>query len=261
MTGNRKFVNIIKISTSIVLVILIALIINIAKNHNDKNLATELSLSGKRVMVLGGPNEKYEDKLYNEDTSPVFKYSNISDEIKEKMIRVSWKEDSPVKLEDLAYINVTYWGFDNAEHVGEMIVHEKLALEVLEIFKELYEARFSIEKIVLIDEYDANDDLSMADNNTSAFCSREVTGKKGVFSEHSYGVAIDINPIQNPYIKGDIVLPEEGSFYLDRNNVRKGMITKGDVCYNAFKNRGWVWGGEWNTLKDYQHFQKKIEDN
>ncbi len=256
MTRNRKVVNIIKISTFIVLVILIALIIN-----KTKKQAIEPLLSDNRVLALDSQNGKYEDELYDEDTVTVFKYSNLSEDIKEKIVGVSWKENSPVKLEDLAYIKVTYWGFDDIEHVGELIVHEKLAQEVVEIFKELYEARFPIEKIRLIDEYDANDDLSMADNNSSAFCSREVTGKKGVFSEHSYGVAIDINPIQNPYVKGDIILPEEGSLYLDRDNIRKGMVTKGDVCYNAFKNRGWTWGGEWNTLKDHQHFQKKIEDN
>ncbi len=260
MTGNKKVVNIIKISTLIVLVILIALIINKAKDHNAKNLTMEPLLLDNMVLALDSPNEKYEN-VHEKDIILVFAYSNLSEEVRERIVGVSWKEDSPVKLEELVYINVTYWGFDDKEHVGEVIVHEKLAQEVLEIFKELYEARFPIEKIRLIDEYDASDDLSMADNNSSAFCSREVTGKKGVFSEHSYGIAIDINPVQNPYIKGNIILPEEGSIYTDRDNIQKGMITKGDVCYNAFKNRGWTWGGEWKTLKDYQHFEKKIEDN
>lgn len=255
MTGNRKAANIIKISSLIVLVILIALIIN-----RTKKQVIEPLLSDNSVVAFDSSNDD-KNEADDKDTEPVFSYSSLLEKTIGKIVGVSWKENTPVKLEDLAYIKVTYWGFDDMEYLGEIIVHEKLAQEVTEIFKELYDAKFPIEKIRLIDEYDANDDLSMADNNTSAFCSREVTGKKGVFSEHSYGIAIDINPIQNPYVKGDIILPEEGSTYLDRENVRKGMITKGDVCYNAFKNRGWTWGGEWNTLKDYQHFEKKIEDD
>lgn len=252
MIINKKDIRNIKVLTLVVLIVLIALIVlnKIGKNKNQK-LAMESLLSDIKILGLDAPNE--------ESTAPVFIYSSLSEDIIEKILGVSWKENAPVKLEELSCIYVTYWGFDEIEHVGEMIVHKKIAQEVTEIFKELYEARFPIEKIMLIDEYDANDDLSMADNNSSAFCSREVTGKKGVFSQHSYGAAIDINPIQNPYIKGDIILPEEGSIYIDRSNVRKGMIIKGDVCYNAFKSRGWIWGGEWSSLKDYQHFQKKID--
>nr|WP_243182907.1 M15 family metallopeptidase [Anaerosolibacter carboniphilus] len=101
----------------------------------------------------------------------------------------------------------------------------------------------------------------MENNNTSAFNFRDVADSKGVLSKHSYGVAIDINPIQNPYMKGEKVSPAAGKSYLDRGEIRKGMIIKGDVCYKAFKDRGWTWGGEWKTMKDYQHFQKSIPLN
>jgi hypothetical protein len=129
----------------------------------------------------------------------------------------------------------------------------------VEIFKELFEARFPIEKIRLIDEYEANDNKSMADNNTSSFCFREIDGKPGKLSKHSYGVAIDINPVQNPYVYMDKVSPEAGREYLDRSKVTKGMIVKDDVCYKAFINRGWTWGGDWKNEKDYQHFQKSLD--
>ena len=97
----------------------------------------------------------------------------------------------------------------------------------------------------------------MEDNNTYAFSVRPKTGKKS-FSKHAYGFAIDINPAQNPYIKNNIIEPKNSKDYLDRKNIRKGMIVKGDVCYNAFKKRGWTWGGEWKSLKDYQHFEKSL---
>lgn len=190
----------------------------------------------------------------------LFTYSPLSEEVIERIMGVSYKENDNVKIEDLAYLSVTHWGFDDKEHTGELIVNMKVAEEVIEIFRELYEAKFPIEKIGLIDEYDANDDLSMSDNNTSAFCYREITGSSGKLSNHSYGIAIDINPAQNPYVKNNTVLPEIGKEYLDRENIRKGMIVEGDACYNAFKSRGWTWGGEWQSLKDYQHFEYSIPD-
>ena len=190
----------------------------------------------------------------------IFTYTPLPKEVIEKITGISYKENDNVKIEDLSYLQVTYWGFDDKEYIGEIIVNTKVAGEVIEIFKELHQAKFPIEKIRLIDEYDANDDLSMADNNSSAFCYREIVGSRNKLSNHSYGMAIDINPVQNPYIKKNIILPEAGTEYLDRENIRKGMIVKGDVCYNAFKSRGWTWGGEWNTLKDYQHFELNITD-
>jgi hypothetical protein len=153
-------------------------------------------------------------------------------------------------------VHLTYVGFDGLSHYGTMVVNESVAVDVVEIFREIYEAGFSIEKIELIDIYGGDDDLSMADNNSSAFNYREVPGTTSI-SKHSYGVAIDINPIQNPYIVGDEVMPEVGRDYLDRDDVRQGMIVTDDVVYDAFISRGWTWGGEWRSVKDYQHFVKE----
>lgn len=257
----RKRHNGIKNILLIVLILIIFLFIMDDREDSrwdEKKLELEI-LSAENISSFNILEEQFSSESGGiEDSIPVFKYSNLSKDVKERIVGVSWKENSPIELEDLCYINVTYWGFDDKEHIGELIVHKELAQEVIEIFKELYETKYPIEKIKLIDEYNADDNLSMADNNTSAFCSREVTGQKGVFSRHSYGIAIDINPVQNPYVKGEIVLPEEGREYLDRTNIRKGMITVGDPCYNAFKSRGWTWGGEWYSLKDYQHFEKEI---
>ncbi|WP_129598357.1 M15 family metallopeptidase [Anaerophilus nitritogenes] len=187
-----------------------------------------------------------------------FTYEPLPDFIKQKIQGISWKENPFVSLDDLAYVKICYVGFDDQDHQGELIVHKKVAKEVVEIFEELYKAKFPIEKIKLIDKYGASDELSMQDNNTSAFCFREVTGSSKNLSKHSYGIAIDINPIQNPYIKGKKISPLQGKQYINRLNMQKGMIFKNDVCYNAFKSRGWTWGGDWKSLKDYQHFEKNI---
>lgn len=201
-----------------------------------------------------------EKDLENNGFTPVFEIMDLPNYIIDKITGVSWHEDAPVGLEDLSYLNLTYWDFDEQLQIGELIVHRKVAQEVVEIFQELYEAKYPIAKMRLIDEYYADDNLSMKDNNTSAFCYRVVEGTN-VISTHSYGLAIDINPVQNPYIVGGKVLPIEGKEFLDRENVRKGMIVKGDPAYNAFKSRGWTWGGDWTRVKDYHHFQKDIDLN
>ena len=164
-------------------------------------------------------------------------------------------------------LTIIHWGFDDTFHIGKMIVHKKLAQEVVEIFTDLLRAKYPIEKIRLIDEYDADDDKSMEDNNSSALCCRVITGhekrENPRWSKHSYGTAIDINTVQNPYVKlyKGLVLPPNGKDYVDREKLQKGMIIKDDVCYKAFVSRGWQWGGDWNPdppsgRVDYQHFDK-----
>lgn len=184
--------------------------------------------------------------------------STITPEIQKRMY-YSWKENNPIPLEDLRYITVLHWGFDDVVHRGELVVHKNVALEVIEIFEELYNEKFPIEKMILIDEYFANDEASMEDNNSSAFCSRPITGTTNRFSLHSYGIAIDINPKINPYVKGEVVLPESGRAYLNRDQSVQGIINMDSCCYKIFKSKGWVWGGNWKSPKDYQHFEKDLE--
>lgn len=186
-----------------------------------------------------------------------FEYFSIDQEVESRIRGVSWKQGSAIDLEDLRYVKVAYWGFDDMPHMGELIVNRSVAKDITEIFEELYKAKFPIDKIRLIDDYDAKDNESMADNNTSAFCYREVDGKPGQLSKHSYGIAIDINPVQNPYVYKGKVSPLEGKKYVDRSKPSKGMVIKNDLCYKAFTSRGWTWGGDWKYEKDYQHFQKK----
>lgn len=186
------------------------------------------------------------------------KIRNIDDVLFKRMC-FSWAENNPVPLQDLRYLELSHWNFSGLIQQGELIVHHLIAKECLEIFHELFDLKFPIHKMRLIDEYKADDLLSMQDNNTSGFCSRKITGKPAVFSHHSYGLAIDINPLYNPYIKNDkLILPESGKKYLDRQEDRPGMLTGSDHCCQVFKARSWYWGGEWQdpTCKDYQHFCK-----
>jgi hypothetical protein len=182
--------------------------------------------------------------------------SAIPPRIAAQMKQSTWHEGCPVGLDQLAYLRLSYWGFDQVPHQGELIVNKKLAAEVVGIFKALYAKRFPIERMQLMDVFKGNDDAAMAVNNTSAFNCRDITNQPGKFSLHSYGVAVDINTLINPYVKGDLVLPEGGRKYQDRTRQVPGMIVRDGFVYNMFIRKGWHWGGDWETRQDYQHFEK-----
>jgi len=168
----------------------------------------------------------------------------------------SWREGCPTPIADLVYLRLSHVGFDGAVHEGELVVHKNVADEVAAIFQVLYDQRFPIEKMRLIDDYQGDDDASMADNNTSAFNCRFVLDKPGVFSKHSEGKAIDINPRVNPMVLGKTVLPPGGTEFLRPTAKTLGMLRNGAAGVAEFLRRGWTWGGSWKTLKDYQHFEK-----
>ncbi len=170
--------------------------------------------------------------------------------------KYTWHPGCPVPLKDLKYLNLTYYGFDHKTHKGILIVNKKLAEEVVEIFLQLYTQKFPIERMQLMDDFKGNDVLAMTANNTSAFNCRQITRNSAVYSLHSYGRAIDINTKLNPYVKGNIVLPKNGKPYADRSKPFSGKINLGGEVYQAFIQKGWVWGGSWTSLKDYQHFEK-----
>lgn len=199
------------------------------------------------------------DRVYYEDG---FYYEPISDVIWERIQGKSFGEDCTINVDDLRYVRVLYIDFYGAIAEGELIVNKQVAQDVVEIFKEIYDKKYPIEKIRLIDDYNANDEKSMADNNTSAFNFRMIEGTTTV-SDHSFGLAIDINPLYNPYIQKmgnkTTILPKEGEGYADRSLEFDYKIRKGDACYKAFTSRGWKWGGEWEGTIDYQHFYKDLK--
>jgi hypothetical protein len=165
----------------------------------------------------------------------------------------SWRPGCPVPLSDLRYLLIDYWGFDGREHRGELVVRAGWASEITAVFEELFWASFPIERMVLIDDFNGDDHRSMAANNTSAFNCRVVAGTTS-WSEHAYGRAIDINPVQNPYLQGSTVQPPAGVAYVDRSLDAPGMIHAGDAVVTAFDAIGWAWGGDWTNSKDWQHF-------
>jgi hypothetical protein len=164
----------------------------------------------------------------------------------------SWHLGCPVPLSDLRYLTVTYRGFDGADHDGELVVEAGVAADVIDIFRQLYDADFPIASMRLVDDFGGSDDDSMAADNSSAFNCRPVTGGGG-FSEHSYGTAIDLNPVENPYLSGSLVLPTAGRTFVDRPDA-PGVIHPGDAVVEAFASHGWTWGGTWSGPIDYQHF-------
>jgi hypothetical protein len=165
----------------------------------------------------------------------------------------SYRAGCPVGLADLRLVRLRYYGFDRVARTGELVVHRTATAAVVAAFRAMYAARFPIQRMVLVDVYRGDDHASMDANNTSAFNCRNVQGGSG-WSEHAYGTAIDINPVQNPYVAGSTVLPAAGRAYLTRTNNRPGMIVRGDVVVRSFAAAGWGWGADFATLKDYQHF-------
>jgi hypothetical protein len=169
------------------------------------------------------------------------------------LARSTWTPDCPVEADDLAYVTVTFWGFDQRPHTGELLVDADAADGLVDVFERLYRARFPIEEMRVVGPDELTAPPTGDGNNTTAFVCRPVTGGTS-YSEHAYGLAIDVNPFLNPYQRDDLVLPELAGHYLDRSVDRPGMIEAGDVAVEAFAAMGWSWGGDWRTLKDYQHF-------
>lgn len=186
----------------------------------------------------------------------------IPDDIFEKMQGKSYKENCTVPREELRYLHILHVGFDNNTHEGELIVNKRIAEDVLDIFKELYKAGYQIEKVRLIDEYNAQDELSMRDNNSSAFNFRYISYST-TLSKHAMGLAVDINTLYNTYIKqvdGRLnIEPANAVQYVDRNRQFPHKIDHDDLCYKLFTKYGFEWGGDWEDSKDYQHFEIKLE--
>ena len=169
--------------------------------------------------------------------------------------RSTWNETCPVSLEDLSYLTMSYVGFDGQPYVGEMIVHASVADDVVGVFRTLFEAKFPIEEMRVIAANELDLPPTGDGNLTSSFICRPVTGGTN-WSEHAYGLALDINPFHNPYVKGALVLPELASVYADRSIGLPGVIVEGEVVVEAFDSIGWGWGGRWRTLTDPMHFAK-----
>ncbi len=166
----------------------------------------------------------------------------------------SWHLGCPVALDDLRVLTVDHWGFDRTVHVGRLVVHRDHAVALVGVFRELFAQRFAIERMEPVDAYGSDDHRSMAANNTSAFNCREVAGRPGVWSQHAYGLAIDLNPVQNPYVDRGWVSPPAGRAFANRTRRVPGLVIDDGPVVRAFAHAGWRWGGHWRMPRDYQHF-------
>lgn len=176
--------------------------------------------------------------------------------MQERMRGVTWHEDLPCPgLVDLRLLTLLYVDFDGVENRGQLVTSALLADEVVTIFSKLWDVRFPIHSIRPMTEFGGDDGLSMAANNSSCFNARRIVGTTRL-SAHSYGAAIDINPVQNPVIRDGEVRPEAGAAYLDRTQMRPGMILEGGPALDIFLDAGWLWGGHWENPLDYHHFYR-----
>jgi len=193
-----------------------------------------------------------------------YNISEITPEVKERMVKAdSWRQSCPVSLLDLRYIHVNYLNFEGETVSGEIIVHKDVADDVVNIFSELYEMDYPIKQMHLVSDFNADDWKSIEADNTSAFNCRPVTGNKKKWSKHAYGKAIDINPIENPYVSKRGYISHKASLKYKRRVHKvntpadKALLLKNDKATKIFQKYGWKWGGDWRTIKDYQHFVKK----
>lgn len=189
-----------------------------------------------------------------------FTIDTISDSVMLRMAGRSFPKDCTVDRSELRYLRVLHYDAEGKVHEGELVCNKLIASDLIDIFRKLYEARYPIERMRLIDDYDADDERSMQANNTSCFCFRTVPGSNKL-SKHARGIAVDINPLYNPYVRTlkngqRSILPRTARRWANRKVASPYKLEKDDLCYRLFIEHGFTWGGAWRSQKDYQHFEK-----
>lgn len=172
---------------------------------------------------------------------------------KDVLRRSTYEPKCPISAADLSYVRMSFWGFDHETHTGEMLVNSSVARALVGVFRRLYRVRFPIEELRITTEHDLRTHPTGDGNYSGSFECRPVTAGSS-WSQHAYGLAVDVDPFQNPYVRPGLVVPELASAYENRARVRPGMIEPGGPVVTAFASIGWKWGGDWNSLKDYMHF-------
>lgn len=223
---------------------------------------------GKRVLTRGPdgygiarvtPSLLRNRRLATEDVLPPPSTSRFESSIvpppRRVLRRSTWRPACPVQPSELAYVTVSFWGFDRRPHTGELLVHREVAKDVVSVFRSLHRARWPIEEMRITRAAELDAPPTGDGNNTAGFACRPARLSSD-WSEHAYGLAIDINPFHNPYVRDELVLPERAIAYRDRSWRRPGMIFPGDVVTRAFARIGWGWGGSWTSSKDPMHFSR-----
>ena len=185
----------------------------------------------------------------------VFTSEPLPPEVIIRMRGVSYPEDADIAPEDLRYLRLSYVDFEGCDRTGEMVCNKAIAEDLLVIFRKLYEARYPIRSIRLIDDFGGSDEASMEADNTSCFNYRKVSGMRKL-SRHAYGMAVDINPLENPFVRASGIRHSGADAYADRSRSFPHKIDRNDLCYTLFRKHGFAWGGAWKSAQDYQHFEK-----
>lgn len=201
-----------------------------------------------------------EEEVFAVGVDEFFTMSAVDGSLLSRMYGNSYKSECPVPRTELRYLRLLHWDFYGNIRVGEMVCHQSISEDLMRIFRQLYDAGYPIEKMVLVDDYSADDDLSSADNNTSCFNYRTVSGGSQM-SLHARGVAVDVNPLYNPYVtrnaQGEVrCAPSNGIAYIDRTKDFPYKIDENDLCYKLFTEAGFTWGGSWSGNPDYMHFSR-----
>lgn len=273
---NMIYIVIILLAITIVVAIFIMFVMNDVRNdNNDKEnvIVYNTSHSGETkaldkadtYVVAKQPITPQPTQVATPTPLPRHGYSeSIPQEIQAYMMGLSYKENNNISINELSYLTIPYYDFNYNIQYGHMVVNSQIAEEVLDIFAELFDIKYPIERMELVDKYNADDFESIEHNNTSAFNYRESTDGSGNLSKHAYGMAIDINPQINPYVNSDGKGSHQNAReYWNRNinnwtsDIAKAAYIGTDTAiYRIFTKYGWQWGGNWNSYRDYQHFQK-----
>ena len=223
---------------------------------NNKPTLTEPELSRSAAAIT-----KFWDQV-RRDVEHRNAFVGTITPVSAERLGLSWRPGCPVGPADLRLLTLSYWGYDGAGHTGELVVNVSIAAKVVTAFRELWDARFPINQMTTAEKFVGPEDFRPDgtliesdepdhDNNTSSFFCRAATGNSN-WSQHAFGLAIDLNPVENPYIKGSRVVPPNGV----RDPARAGTIVASSVPVAAFRRAGLIWGGTWTSLKDYMHFSK-----
>lgn len=206
------------------------------------------------ILVIIGLLLSSQSFAQSSEDSTEFSITTISRSIQSKMTNTTWNKSCPVSLSELRIVNIKHWNFKSETQTGQLIVHKSISIEIQTIFKKLFQQKALIHSVIPMYKFGGNDEKSMLANNTSVFNCRRNTMNPSKFSIHSYGKAIDINPLQNPLVykrnNKTKVIPQEATPNSDRSLATTGMIHKGDTVWQTFVNYNWQWGGTWRRVKD-----------
>ncbi len=252
-TAAQEITNTIEVTTPVTEVVEVEDIEMEEITETTETIETTETPSVTTQVTESTKNMENEEEIIEES----FYYTEITDEIKDRIVGKSYPSDvknAKIGFEELNYLHILYYDFENEVQEGEIICNKAIRDDLLEVFQELYEAKYQLCSVRLVDDFDANDEMSMEANNTSCFNYREIRDT-GVLSRHGLGLAIDINPLNNPCVIGDSYEPLTAGEFVDRSKDFDHKIDEDDLAYKLLTEHGFFWGGNWKSVKDYQHFE------